>query len=328
MEIIEDISTKQMAQSSKDFESENIDVCTVILKVDNPKVESSKKLYDLNLFGKTLLEWVENSVFDTTIRYADYTFGEDFLPAVKRAVDTKSKYTFVLFSDAPLFQHKTFLQILEYFKMKELSVLKLTRGYVFETKYLLEIESLLNPQIQYFEEEDFITCHSLKQYTLISDIMKNRILNYFMKNGVIIEDPSSTFVDADVQIGKGTVIAPFNQIKGQSVVECDVCLNSHNVITDSVICEGAKIQNSTILKSFVGKNVKIFEYSKICDSKICDDATIPSHCLIKDAIVTKDDKLESFFSYIGEWYDFDCWTWKLWNRISKHKSQCRVYGCW
>ena len=39
--------------------------------------------------------------------------------------------------------------------MKGLSVLKLTRGYVFDTKYLMQIENLYNPQTEYFEEEDF-----------------------------------------------------------------------------------------------------------------------------------------------------------------------------
>ena len=300
MEIIEDISTKQLMETFRKKESTN-SVCTVILKVDNPKLGISKKMFDIDLCGKTFLEWAQNSVFDTTIRYVDYTFGEDFLPAVKRATDSNSKYTFVLFTDTPLFQHKTFLQIMEYFQMKGLSVLKLTRGYVFETKYLMQIDSLLNPQTQYFEEEDFITCYSLKQYSMISDIMKNRILTYFMKNGVIFEDPSSTFVDADVQIGKDTVVAPFNQLKGKTVVEGGVYLGSNNIIIDSVVCEGAKITKSCVSNSMVGKNATINEFTKISNnSRICDGATVPAGCTVNGAVVCAGDELKSFVSYEGK----------------------------
>lgn len=299
MEVVEEIGTKELVQSFREKEQRG-DICTVILKVDNPKLGIDKKLYNLELFGKTFLEWAANSVFDTTVRYADYTFGEDFLPAVKRATDTNSKYTFVLFADTPLFQHKTFLQIMEYFEMKGLSVLKLTRGYVFETKYLMQIDSLLSPQTQYFEEEDFITCYSLKQYSMIKDIMKNRILSYFMKNGVVFEDPSSTFVDADVQIGKNTVVAPFNQIKGKTVIESGVYIGSNNLIVDSIVCENAKISYSIISNSLIGKGCVVNEFSKICNnSKICDGAVVPAHCIVSGAIAGEAD-LKSFVMYEGK----------------------------
>lgn len=300
MEICEDIGTKTMVQSFKEQENENSDVCTVILKVDNPKLGIDKKVFELELCGKTFLEWIENSVFDTTIRYADYVFGEDFLPAVKRVVDTNSKYTLVLFADTPLFEHKTMLQIMEYFKSKGLSVLKLTRGFVFETKYLLQIDNLLNPQMQYFDEDDFITCHSLKQYSMICEIMKNRILNYFMKNGVVFEDVGTTFVDADVQIGQNTIVKPFNQIKGKTIIEKGVVLGSNNILTNCVICENANISGSVIKNSLIEKDCKVCEFSTIENSKIKEGAIVPAHCNVKNAVVTKDDELKSFFSYVGE----------------------------
>ena len=320
---------KKSLESEQLLQNENADVCTVILKVDNEKIDCGKKVFELEMFGKTFLEWAENSVFETSIRYADYKYGEDFLPAVKRAVDTSKKYTFVLFADTPLFEHKTFLQIMEYFKMKGLSVLKLTRGYVFETKYLLEIDSLLNPQIQYFEEEDFITCYSLKQYSMICDIMKNRIQSYFMKNGVVFEDPASTFVDADVQIGKGTVIAPFNQIKGKTVIEDNVVIKCGNVITDSIICEHASISGSVVYKSLIGKDAVINEFCKISNNtQICDNVEVPSHCILSECVVKNTDKLKSFVNYKGEWYDTYCRSWKLWNGICWNKAQCWIYGTW
>lgn len=301
MEIMEELEIKTQVQDILNTENKMGDVCTVILKVDNRKMGVYEKTYNLKLFGKTFLDWAKNSVFDTTIRYADYNFGDEFLPAVKLAADTRYKYTFVLFADTPLFQHKTFLQIMEYFKMKSLSVLKLTRGYVFETKYLMEIDSLLNPQVQYFEEEDFITCSSIKQYAMISDIMKNRILSYHMKNGVVFKDPTTTFVDADVQIGKDTVIEPFCEIYGKTIIESSVKIGSHTKIENSVICAGVSINNAIVSNSLVENNAIINEFSKVTDnSKINKDAIIPSHCIVKNAVVDENSKLKSFMCYLGE----------------------------
>ena len=185
--------------------------------------------------------------------------------------------------------------------MKGLSVLKLTRGFVFETDYLMRIDSLLNPQMQYFEEEDFMTCLNFKQTAMVAEVLKNRILTYFMKNGVFIEDPNSTFVDADCQIGEGTVIKPFNQIRGHTVIESGVEIQSNNIITDSVILQGAKITNSEIDNSFVGKNAVIESFCQIKNNaKICDDVVLPSHCVADGVVIEKDAKVKSFVKYKAE----------------------------
>ena len=301
MEIMEEINTKELVESFREKERENADICTVILKVNNAKFGIDKKTYDIKLFGKTMTEWVANAVFDTEIRYAECEFGDDFLPRVKNVFNPNAKYTVVLFSDTPLFEHKTFLQIMEYFKMKDLSVLKLTRGYVFETKYLMQIDSLLNPQMQYFEEEDFITCYSLKQVAIVREILKNRILNYFMKNGVVIEDPASTFIDADVQIAKNTHIEPFCKILGQSVIEDNVFIGSFSEINDSVICSGVKVFGAKITNSLVESHAKVERFSTISNNtKVCEEVVVPENCKLDGVVVKKEDKLKSFYSYVSK----------------------------
>ena len=301
MEIIEEKSNAELMQSFKNLEKQNSDICTVILKVENKSFGSDVKPYNIKLMGKSMIEWLKNAVYDTNIYYASYNFNENFLPIVKNATDANSKYTLVLFSDTPLFERKTFLEIMEYFKLKNLSVLKLTRGYVFETEYLMKIDSLLNPQMEYFEEEDFITCYNLKQTAMVREVLKNRILDYFMKNGVIIEDPTSTFIDADCQIEEGTIIKPFNQIRGQSVIEKNVFLDSYNIITDSVVLENTKLFGANLSNTFVGKNSVIGENCVIRNNaKVCDNTTIPQHCIIDGVVVDSSCNLKSFFTYKAE----------------------------
>lgn len=300
MEVEEMISTKEIVQGFKEKENED-EICTIILKVQSKEFPESNGLDDIKLFGKTPTEWVANAVFDTHIRYAPIDFKQDFMPVVKTMINPSCKWTVVLFNDTPLFQHKTFLQIMEYFKMKDLKALKLTRGYVFDTQYLIQIESLLNPQIQYFEEEDFITCYNLKQVAMVGEVLKNRILSYFMKNGVVIFDPASTFVDADVQIGAGTVIEPFNKILGQTIIENNVHLGSFNKISNSIVCENAMLDGVDIDCSMIGKNATIGKNSIISNNaQICDGVVVPPNCTISGVKVNQDVKLKSYYTYVGE----------------------------
>jgi bifunctional N-acetylglucosamine-1-phosphate-uridyltransferase/glucosamine-1-phosphate-acetyltransferase GlmU-like protein len=297
MEIKRDVIAPQMVQNFR--QNEGNDICTVIMQVKNSNFVSDG--YNTKLFGKTMTEWVKNSVFDTQIRYAILMPNQDFLQVAKKMINPNAKYTLVLFTDAPLIKRKTILQVINYFKTQDLNVLKLTRGYMFKTEYLLQVDSLYSPQMQYFDEEDFMVCDTQKQLAMISDILKNRILDYFMKNGVEILDPSSTFVDADAQIGSGTVIYPFNQIYGQTIIEPNCTLFAGNTIDDSVICSGSKVQNSIIKNSFVGKDVTIQNYCVIKDnSKIADDFCVPDFCKISSAKIEKDCIIKSFCEYKGE----------------------------
>ena len=48
--------------------------------------------------------------------------------------------------------------------------------------------------------------------------MKNRINKKHMENGVILIDPSNTYINCDVKIGKDTVIYPNNVIEGKKLL--------------------------------------------------------------------------------------------------------------
>lgn len=237
----------------------------VLLCVINQSFKLAEPSCNLTICGKTMREWVKNAVQGIKVVEAEMDSKADFLPIIKQNAGDK-KYTLVLFSDAPLIQHKTVQEIVEYFVLKKLSVLKFSRGYMFETEYLKSIDKLFSPQVQYFEEEDFITCYNLKQFALVSDIMRNRILSYHQRNGVLIIDPNSTFIDADVTVENDVKIYPNNKIFGKCKIQNNVVLNCNNLIKNSVIMENSQLENSTIYGSVIGQNCIVKNYSSVNSS--------------------------------------------------------------
>ena len=179
--------------------------------------------------------------------------------------------------------------------MKNLSVLKFTRGYMFETEYLKRIDKLLSPQMQYFEEEDFITCYNPKQYSLICDIMKNRIITYHQKNGVIFEDAVSAQVDADVSIESDVIIGSGCQIKGKSVIESGAVLKSNCYIENSMIKSGSKIYASTIKESVIGQNCIVENYCVVENKTIIGDGSkLCGYNHIDSQVLPRESKLEFY----------------------------------
>lgn len=274
-------------------------VKVLILKVNNDSFKSDKKTYDLQICGKKMVDYVKLAVKDYCTTDAEIDSKEDFLNIAKQYVDKKYKYTLVLFTDAPLIQQKTVKDIVEYFVMKSLSVLKFTRGYMFETEYLEKIDRLLSPQMQYFEEEDFITCYNPKQFSLVCDIMKSRIITYHQKNGVIFHDVATTSIDANVSIESQVEIFGNNKILGDTVLEQKAIVKNNNIIENSIVMQNACLENSVIKQSVVGKNSVIENFCTVKDKSIIGDNCVlcgynyVSHKSLKNSTILKPfDKVE------------------------------------
>lgn len=97
------------------------------------------------------------------------------------------------------------------------------------------------------------------QLAYAAKIMRKRINNKLMLEGVSMEDPDSTYISPTVKIGKDTIILPNTTIIG----DCD--LGSANEIGPNVVLENVKcgnnnkISNYTIRNKTLGDNERLGE---------------------------------------------------------------------
>ncbi len=62
--------------------------------------------------------------------------------------------------------------------------------------------------------EDIYSINSRRQLALVNDVMRRRILDRLMDEGVTVVDPATTWIDARATIGPDTTIHPFVHIRG------------------------------------------------------------------------------------------------------------------
>lgn len=131
-------------------------------------------------------------------------------------------------------------------------------------------------------------------------IMKRRINEYHMRNGVSIIDPEQTYIGLDIIIGSDTVIYPGVQLSGQTIIGEDCIIGPNSEIKDCTINNGTVIHQSVAHNSAIGANVKIGPFAHIRpDSNISDDVKIGNFVEIKKAKFGKGSKA-SHLSYIGD----------------------------
>lgn len=133
-----------------------------------------------------------------------------------------------------------------------------------------------------------------------TSLMRKRINEQHMINGVTLIDPESTYIEADVQIGQDTVIEPSSYLKGNTVIGEDVVIGLNTIIEDSKIADGVEIKQSVIEKSVVGKGSDVGPHSHLRkDSVLGENVHIGNYVEVKKSILGDDTKA-GHHTYIGD----------------------------
>jgi len=239
------------------------DVLFIILLNKNEEM-LVKAPYDIEILGKKMWQWVALAGDGAKIKTTPCTKDSDVINLIKPFVGDE-KYTMVFYSDTPLLSRQSVIEILEYFISKNQNVLKLKRGYVFNSEYLLNCEKILASENPIFDGEDFECVDSYENLTKVTQKLKDLIINYHMQNGVYFVDPKTTFVDADVVIEKGTIIEQNNVIKGESYIGENCKLEPNNTIKDSIISKNVVVKNSYVSGSRISENMIVGPFDVVID---------------------------------------------------------------
>ena len=78
-----------------------------------------------------------------------------------------------------------------------------------------------------------------------------------MQRGVRFVDLQSAYIDAEVEIGAGTLIGPCVTLEGSSVIGQNCVIRHNTRIKDSRIADGVEIESSVILESSVGSGTTV-----------------------------------------------------------------------
>ena len=273
----------------RDNEAASVD-CFVLME-DFADFKAKDGSFNIDLLGNPMYQYVVRACpsYPNCLKF-DHE-KETVLGKIKPFLG-KSEYTLVLFADTPLITKNNVLNILDFAKAKGLNVCKLTRGWVFKTEYIKRVDEIYSPSIYYFQEEDFMVASSYETLSIISDILKNRVITYHMKNGVHFKAPETIYIDANVSIGEGTVIGEFVSLTGDTDIEKNARILSRSTLSNAKILSGAVVEGARIDGAVVMENAKIKsgvkllentaikEGAVILEDSIISNAIIGEHCII------------------------------------------------
>lgn len=129
------------------------------------------------------------------------------------------------------------------------------------------------------EDSDMVMgINSRRQLAEAESVMRVRILNKLMDEGVTIMDPASTFIESSVKIGRDTVIYPFSWLEGNTEIGEDCEIGPNVRLTNVEVGNGTHLQ---------------FVYGHDC--KVCDEVTAGPYVHLRpDTVIGNKVKIGNF----------------------------------
>lgn len=168
---------------------------------------------------------------------------------------------------------------------------------------VIEILKNAGEVVTAFQTEEFEETLGVNDRVALSQaetLMKKRINETHMRNGVTIIDPNNTYIDADVEIGSDTIVQPGTIITGKTIIASDCVIGPNSEIQNCQVGEGTVIRQSVAHDSLIGSHVNIGPFAHIRpQSNIHDDVKIGNFVEIKKTVFGQGSKA-SHLSYIGD----------------------------
>ncbi|MBO0588073.1 bifunctional UDP-N-acetylglucosamine diphosphorylase/glucosamine-1-phosphate N-acetyltransferase GlmU [Sporosarcina sp. E16_8] len=131
-------------------------------------------------------------------------------------------------------------------------------------------------------------------------VMRRRIAEKHMRNGVTIINPENTYISAEAEIGRDTVLQPGTMIEGHTVIGNKCVIGPNSQIVNSVIGDRTTVHSSVVLSSRIGSVTAIGPFAHIRpDSNLGDSVKIGNFVEVKKSTLGEGSKV-SHLSYIGD----------------------------
>ncbi len=130
-------------------------------------------------------------------------------------------------------------------------------------------------------------------------VMRQRVCEHWMLEGVTLMDPATTYIDATVQIGQDTVIYPNTALEGQTVIGRNARIGPNALIRDSVVGDRGFVLASVLEEARMDEASEIGPFGHLRPkAHLGEGVHMGNFGEVKDAYLAPGTKM-GHFSYVG-----------------------------
>ena len=171
--------------------------------------------------------------------------------------------------------------------------------------YLTDLIGIANNQKQdivivQVDEDSIKGINSMSQLNEVEDIMQKKLIEGFMEQGVYFQDPTSTYIDADVTISSGTKVLANTHLTGSTSINENCIIGPNAQINNSSVGKNSKVVNSVVDQSTIHENGNIGPFAHIRPgSELGEGVKVGSFAETKKSKIGKGSKVPHL-AYVGD----------------------------
>ncbi|BDR54736.1 bifunctional protein GlmU [Bombiscardovia apis] len=127
-----------------------------------------------------------------------------------------------------------------------------------------------------------------------------RICEYWMREGVTIVDPTTTWIEDDVTISQDAVILPGCFLQGHTTIAEEAVVGPYTTLIDARIGQGAEVERSRVQDSSIGACANIGPWTYLrAGNELADNTKAGAFVEMKKAQIDEGSKIPHL-SYVGD----------------------------
>ena len=131
-------------------------------------------------------------------------------------------------------------------------------------------------------------------------VLRDRINERHLRNGVTLVDPSTTYIDVGARIGRDTVVHPMTFVSGETTIAAECEIGPSTRIEDSRVGKGAVVQFSVVRGSRIGAGAQVGPYAHVRPGTVLGPRTkVGAYVEVKASEVAEGAKVPHL-SYVGD----------------------------
>lgn len=150
------------------------------------------------------------------------------------------------------------------------------------------------------DSDEIIGINDRQTLALAEKIMRIRLLNYWMDQGVTIQDPDSTYIESDVQLSQDVTILAGTHLRGQTSIGENSIIGPNTELDNVQVGENTRVQQTVAMDAKIGDRAKIGPFAYIRPgSEIGHDVRIGDFVEIKNSKIGNETRI-AHLTYIGD----------------------------
>ena len=150
------------------------------------------------------------------------------------------------------------------------------------------------------DSNEALGINSRGQLAKAEAILRERILDHWMSEGVTVIDPASTFIDADVELTQDVTILPFSRLMGKTRIDEDAVIGPQTSLENCAVGRGSELTYTVAKDAVIGERCHIGPFAYLRPgTKLEAEVKVGDFVEIKNSWIEMGTKIPHL-SYIGD----------------------------